>query len=131
MSLRTALGWNETTRAFGARPSGAPFPELSRDSDRSVSRRETASFADAEPREDHAEQVVGRELARDRRKRVLRFAELFGEELERRSIGGDVRASGVEMHLGGAQCHEMTRARDERVLLSAFDAGQREHLLFE
>ena len=54
-------------------------------------RRCARSFADAEARKDHAEQVVGGEFAGDRRERRLRLAQLLGEELERRRAPREVR----------------------------------------
>ena len=49
-----------------------------------VSRAAQPLFANAEPPEDDAEQIVGGELAGDRGQRALRVAQLLGEELDRR-----------------------------------------------
>jgi hypothetical protein len=49
--------------------------------------RSPRSLADAKPAEDRAEQIVGREGARDFAKRFVRSAQFLGDELERRVAG--------------------------------------------
>src|SRR5688500_6533645 len=57
-------------------------------------RRCSASLADAERREDLAEQIVARELARELAEHGLRVAQVLGCELERRL---ELRTRGTEV----------------------------------
>src|SRR5205085_8882826 len=64
-------------------------------------------LADTEPTEDRAEQVVGGEAAGDLAERVVRRAQLLGDELERPVAGGGMNLGGLEMPGGPAQRVDM------------------------
>src|SRR4029079_19522877 len=85
------------------------------------------SFADAEPAEDHPEQIVGAHVAGDRRKRLLRAAELLGEELQWGRRGLQVARPLVEMRARDAQRMQVALACQKCALHVLVYAGCREH----
>src|SRR4029079_2352492 len=85
------------------------------------------SFADAKPAEDHPEQIVGADFTGDRRKRLLRAAELLGEELQRWRRGLQVARRVVEMRARQAQRMQVTLACQKCALHILVYAGCREH----
>jgi hypothetical protein len=51
-------------------------------------------LADAEPREDDPQHIVGGDLAGDGGELLLGLPQVFGEELERRRVGREMRRRG-------------------------------------
>src|SRR5438445_12281986 len=64
-----------------------------------VRSRDCVLLADAELREDHAQQVVRAELAGDLVERVLREPQLLGDEVQRLRLLGEQRVGLREMRL--------------------------------
>src|SRR5260221_13097305 len=85
------------------------------------------SLADAEPAEDLAEQIVAAELACDRGERLVRRAEVFGEQLQRRRSFAQMRMRAREVSLCGEQRLDVTLARDEGAFHARLRARDVEH----
>ena len=73
-------------------------------------------FADAEAAEDDAEQVVGRELARDLRQRVAGEAQLLGEEVQHRVAPRGMRRRGAQVLARPLERLDLARAGEDQVL---------------
>src|SRR5262249_5208070 len=84
--------------------------------------RDVVLLADAERREDLAEQVVARELARELAERRLRAAKLLGGELERRV---ELVARRDEPASRALERREVSAARAERPGRARVVAGER------
>src|SRR5678815_3918170 len=79
-------------------------------------------LSDAEPRKDLAQQIIGREFAGDRSERMLRCAQLLGEQLDRWLLRFDMRVRTFEVIRRVTQREKLTLASKERVFACMLDA---------
>ena len=76
-------------------------------------------------REKISQQIVGREFAGDRSERMLRGAQLLGEELDRRLLRVDMRVRTIEVIRCVTQREQLTLASKERVFADMLDPCHR------
>lgn len=84
----------------------------------------TPLLADAKSRKDFAQQVVGRELAGDRRERALRAAQFLGKELDRRRTSARLRCRRGEMIRRLGQRRDLPVTGEECILDRMLDTGK-------
>src|SRR5882762_7160745 len=84
---------------------------------RSAAAATNRSLADAESRKDRPQKVFGSELAGDLAQGFLRQAQLFGDEVDGRSLGDEPLAVGDERQRA-LQSLDVTRPRREQSLRS-------------
>ena len=84
------------------------------------------SLADAKAPEYFAEQVVGAELTGDLTERLVRKAQLFGEQLERGERLVQHALGEPDVRLRSLQCVDMARAGNEHAFGLRLPAGQSE-----
>src|SRR5689334_16069231 len=72
------------------------------------------SLSDAEATENHAEQLVGAELAGDRRHRLLRTTQLLGKQFQRRRRGREMLRRSRKIFRGSSNRLQVPLAGEER-----------------
>src|SRR3990167_5445635 len=86
-------------------------------------------LSDAEAGKDHAQQIVGRELARDFAQRVLGQAELFSQQIQSRPRRVELPRRHVQVPCHGLQGLHMALACDIHPLRRRLPARHRQELL--
>jgi hypothetical protein len=87
---------------------------------------EPRSLPDAEPAENHPQQVIRRELPRDLAQPLLRQPQLLGKEIQLLRPFARMRPGRLDVRLRGAQRDQVPLARDEGRFAAGLPAGQLE-----